>query len=239
MVSTAADERDGMARRQPPAKTMDDDRRTSDLRGRIYDLLRAEIRDGRHAEDIVFGEHAIARAFSVSRTPAREALALLARRGMLVPRRRGFEFPRFTPREIDEIFEVRLLLEPWAMRGVARSAAPEDRRRLAEACAEDLGEAFVPGSPEAVAALDRVQRRLSALVANPVLADLAERHADKVAVHVAALLRDPAEAERGRGAAAAIVTAVARGDGPDTERLTVARLDALRDALRRRAEEGS
>lgn len=83
---------------------MDDDRRTSDLRGRIYDLLRAEIRDGRHAEDIVFGEHAIARAFSVSRTPAREALALLARRGMLVPRRRGFEFPRFTPREIDEIF---------------------------------------------------------------------------------------------------------------------------------------
>jgi DNA-binding FadR family transcriptional regulator len=134
---------------------------------------------------------------------------------------------------------VRLLLEPWAMRGVARSAAPEDRRRLAEACAEDLGEAFVPGSPEAVAALDRVQRRLSALVANPVLADLAERHADKVAVHVAALLRDPAEAERGRGAAAAIVTAVARGDGPDTERLTVARLDALRDALRRRAEEGS
>lgn len=214
---------------------MHDDRPTSDLRTRIYDLLKGEIRQGRHRADVVFGEHAVARAFAVSRTPAREALALLARRGMLVPRRRGFEFPRFDAREIDEIFEVRAMLEPWALRGVARCATPAERRDLAEAARRDLRDAFEPGSPVAAEAIDRVHRRLLALVANPVLVDLVERHADLVAVHVAALLREAAVAAEARRAVTEIVAAVVRGDEPDVERLAAAHLRRLRAALIERA----
>ncbi len=215
---------------------MPEDRRNPDLRSRIYDLLRTEIRTGHHAADVVFGEHAVARAFSVSRTPAREALALLARRGMVVPRRRGFEFPRFSAREIEEIFEVRLMLEPSAIRSVARGASPEDRRRLAGLAADALAPA-APLEVEATAsAVDRVFAELFALVDNPLLVDLVERHADLVAVRVAALLREPAAAAEARRAAAAVIDAVVRGDEPEAERRSADRLKKLGAALAERAD---
>ena len=56
----------------------------------------------------------IANEFGVSRMPVREALMQLVHDGMIESTSRGFVLRRYSDREIEEIFEIRRLLEPAA-----------------------------------------------------------------------------------------------------------------------------
>jgi len=106
--------------------------RVADLRQQVYDALKARIIEGGFAIDARFQEIALAEELGVSRTPVREALAMLVRDGLLVPAARGFVFPRFSPKDITECMEIRLLLEPYAMRRMVEHSTPEVMRDLAQ-----------------------------------------------------------------------------------------------------------
>jgi len=84
--------------------------------------MRQSIRGGRVRAGDRLQEIALAKVLGVSRTPVREALALLARDGLAVPNGRGYVVTGVSPKDIDDIFELRRLLEPAAMRDAVNAA---------------------------------------------------------------------------------------------------------------------
>lgn len=85
------------------------------LSGRVADMLRESIVLGyvEPGEDLVESE--LARSMGVSRGPVREALARLAREGLVVQRRhRSAQAAKWTAKDIEEIHTLRLALEQLA-----------------------------------------------------------------------------------------------------------------------------
>jgi DNA-binding GntR family transcriptional regulator len=95
--------------------------RPAGLADRVYNQLRDnigshQIRPGERLQEV-----GLAAQLGVSRTPVREALARLESEGMIVVEGRGFVVPELTDADIEEIYELRFLLEPAA----AKSAVGE------------------------------------------------------------------------------------------------------------------
>jgi DNA-binding GntR family transcriptional regulator len=84
------------------------------LRQRTYEILRSQIGQGKIRPGQRLVETSVAVELGISRTPVREALALLAREGLLVPTTRGFVLPEVTAADVAEIYQLRRLLEPAA-----------------------------------------------------------------------------------------------------------------------------
>ncbi len=97
-------------------KTLD---RPRSLTDRVYLTLRENLRSGRMPSGHALQEAAVAAQLGVSRTPVREALARLASEGLLDTYGRSFVVPTLSENDIDDIYELRLLLEPEALRQVA------------------------------------------------------------------------------------------------------------------------
>jgi DNA-binding GntR family transcriptional regulator len=79
--------------------------------------LREEILSGAIASGTRLGEAELATRLSVSRTPIREALSRLAAEGLVeIQPNRGARVATWSTGQLREIFELRLLLEPAAVR---------------------------------------------------------------------------------------------------------------------------
>ncbi len=84
-------------------------------------LLRAEILDGTSAPGALLAESAVAKRLGVSRVPVREALFALEREGLVEFSPTGRAFVKaLTPQDFEELYVLRLALEPLA----SRLAAP-------------------------------------------------------------------------------------------------------------------
>lgn len=104
--------------RLPAAQT------TSDL---IANVLRAEIAGGGISPGKPLRQEEIASRFGVSRIPVREALRLLEAEGLLVIHANRGAFVRsFTPEEVEEVYDLRLMLEPDLIRRSVAKMTPED-----------------------------------------------------------------------------------------------------------------
>lgn len=89
------------------------------LGDRVYVTLREHLCSGWVPSGQPLQEAALAAQLGVSRTPVREALARLASEGLLGSDGRSFVVPSLSEADIDDIYELRLLLEPEALRQVA------------------------------------------------------------------------------------------------------------------------
>jgi DNA-binding GntR family transcriptional regulator len=79
--------------------------------------LRDEILSGALESGARLGEAELASRLSVSRTPIREALSRLAAEGLVeIQPNRGARVATWTAEQLREIFELRLRLEPYAVR---------------------------------------------------------------------------------------------------------------------------
>lgn len=111
--------------------------------GRLVLKLRELILSGELAPGQRVAEVALAERLSVSRTPVRHALAVLAREGLLTAAgARGFLVREFTLKDILDAIELRGTLEGMAARLVAESSLDGDVARRLEACIVE-GEAIV------------------------------------------------------------------------------------------------
>jgi len=114
----------------PALKPID---RPAGLADQVYKTLREYL--GGHV--IVPGqrlqEAPLALTLGVSRTPVREALARLESEGLIAADGRSFVVPVLSDADIDEIYELRGLLEPAALAQAASSGA--DANALAELAA--------------------------------------------------------------------------------------------------------
>ena len=88
--------------------------KSKSLRERVYDIYRERITTGQITHDDRMVDMEIAAELGISRMPVREALMQLVHEGMLESSSRGFVLRRFSDLEIEEIFEIRSLLEPAA-----------------------------------------------------------------------------------------------------------------------------
>lgn len=87
----------------------------SSLCDKVYEFLRDQIMSGKLPPDTKLPENDLADNLQVSRAPIREALNMLVNDGFVirVPRRGAVVAP-VTRKEIDENWEIRKLLEPYA-----------------------------------------------------------------------------------------------------------------------------
>jgi DNA-binding GntR family transcriptional regulator len=100
----------------------------------VFQLIRADIMSLRIPPDTRISIDSLARELGVSQTPIREALSMLEAIG-LVTRRHFVGYcsaPQLNRRQLDELYEVRLLIEPYAARCAAErmDAAGVERLRL-------------------------------------------------------------------------------------------------------------
>jgi len=159
-------------------------KRPSPTRGSIAQSMHQDLRkgvlQGRWHPGHTLVEHGVAREYGVSRAPAREALKLLEREGlvMAVPRR-GYVVSTITVRQIRELFDLRLVLEREAAVRAARVATPEDIARL-EAL---VGDPYLPGDQESYTRFLGQNRAFHSAVARLT-------RNDRLAVLVEALLEE-------------------------------------------------
>lgn len=91
-----------------------------------YQLIRDEILSGRRASGEWLREGEMAEWTGVSRTPVREALRRLTAEGLVrYERHRGVQVQNWSVRDVDEIFSLRSVLEPWGCRLAALSGTAD------------------------------------------------------------------------------------------------------------------
>lgn len=108
------------------------------------DLIREAIMDGRLRPGQRLTEEGLARDLRISRTPVREALRVLQTEGLVdwAPYQ-GSSVRSYDAGDIDDMYELRALLEGHAARRAAQRITREDVARLRESCdrLEAIGDA--------------------------------------------------------------------------------------------------
>jgi DNA-binding GntR family transcriptional regulator len=85
-----------------------------------YRLIRDQIMTGERTGGEWLREGEMAESTGVSRTPVREALRRLTAEGLVrYERHRGVQVQNWNVRDLDEIFSLRSVLEPWGCRAAA------------------------------------------------------------------------------------------------------------------------
>ena len=112
------------------------------LRETVRDTLRTRIFEGHYAPGTRLVERDLAAEFSVSRLPVREALRMLRQEGLISDRgARGAEVSSLSPKDVEDLFDVRQSLEVLACRLAAKRATKDDLAYLKRLL--DNAEAFL------------------------------------------------------------------------------------------------
>lgn len=155
--------------------------RPEPLGDRVYATLRGYLRAGRIPTGQPLQEAVLAAQLGVSRTPVREALARLASEGLVLAEGRSFTVPGLVVGDIEDIYALRFLLEPEAVKLVA-SSKPE-RKQLApiRKALEDMAAAHEAGNGAAfMDANYRYRDAWTALVPNQRLVRAIRLYAEHV-----------------------------------------------------------
>ncbi|MCF1595496.1 GntR family transcriptional regulator [Streptomyces muensis] len=89
------------------------------LRQEITETLRGAVIAGEMTPGVVYSAPSLAEQFGVSPTPVREALLDLAKEGLVeVVRNKGFRVTALSAKELDDITELRALIEPPTVRRI-------------------------------------------------------------------------------------------------------------------------
>ncbi len=197
-------------------------------------ILSGELRPG---ERLV--ETDLARTFGTSRGPVRDALAELARVGLVsVVNRRGAFVASMSDTDIDELYSLRLALELLAVRRAAPTATDNDVASI-DAALADLHAALDSGDPRSVADADmRFHRTIVAAAGHRRLLEAWEVFADQTALVMQELNVTRPDVQSNPGGHAEIAAAFAARDAERAAAALAAHLDAARESMLGRAVGG-
>jgi DNA-binding GntR family transcriptional regulator len=134
------------------------------LREHAYKRIHAKLLAGELPAGHVLSEHSLAREIGISRTPIREAIRRLEQEGILeqVPRY-GTIVRHPERRDLEELYQLREALEPYAVAQVAGRLSPQDLGMLGRLCDEiQVIAAMVKKAPRPVVDAALMRRLLSA-----------------------------------------------------------------------------
>lgn len=115
------------------------------IRDTVTRALRSAIISGEMQPEQVYSAPALGATFGVSATPIREAMLDLEREGLVVPvRNRGFRVTEVSRHDLEEVTELRMMLEPPAV-AKATPVVPDDAFPGLRAQAEAIVEAAARG----------------------------------------------------------------------------------------------
>lgn len=101
------------------------------IRNQIYKIIRNSLWRGEYAPGQRLQEVELANLLHVSRSPVREALKQLVSDGLVIEiPNKGVYVKKFTVQDIDEIFDVRLMLESYAIRRSPQYMSDGQRAQL-------------------------------------------------------------------------------------------------------------
>jgi DNA-binding GntR family transcriptional regulator len=182
-----------------------------------YSLIRDDILTGRHAPGERLGEAELAELTETSRTPVREALRQLEMEGLVeVLPHRGARVTAWTAADLEEIYDLRAMLEAFAADRAASRIEPAELDRMAGLC-DLMDQAAAPGAGQdldrladlnaefhgvvrTAAASTRLVTMLTAVVRLPLVVRTFHRYS-------------PADLVRSRGHHRELVAALSAGDG--------------------------
>jgi DNA-binding GntR family transcriptional regulator len=194
----------------------------------VYTSLQTHLRSGAIAAGQPLQEVQLAESLGVSRTPVREAMMRLASEGQLHAHGRSFVVPELSLADVDYIYEVRFLIEPAALRGIAALAADPAVRAPVDAA---LADAVAAHKAEDAAAFREAAARFRAawlaLVPNPRLVRVIEQYSDHMQHIRAMTLGDPKVRAIVLKGLKQVAAALAKGDG---EAAAAAMYENLRQA---------
>jgi DNA-binding GntR family transcriptional regulator len=150
--------------------------RSGSLREQVTRALEAAVIAGELQPGIIYSAPALAERFGVSATPVREAMLDLVGEGMVEPvRNRGFRVVEVSEADLDQISQIRLLVEVPTMGQVAKLLTAEKIAEL-NALGQAIEEAAQEGNLIDYLDCDRkFHAQLIAAIANPRLTDLVDR----------------------------------------------------------------
>jgi len=199
-----------------PTLQLPADARSGDLSltDAVVEAVRVGVQQRELVPDEVYSVYQLADLLGVSRSPVREAMLRLAELGLVeIARNRGFRVVLPTSHDVEEIFEIRLALEPAAAARAATRGCPalnDHLATMAAAAARGDEPAFwaadralhravlvAAGNRRAAAVVEQL-RATTALLGPPTTAtgrSLTEIHAEHEPIVVAVLAGDAPEAE--------------------------------------------
>jgi DNA-binding GntR family transcriptional regulator len=198
------------------------------------EAIRASILDGRFAPGERLLEMQLAQSLGISRGPLREALNLLEKDGIIhsIPRRGKF-VQTFDMRTIDEVYSLRRVLEPFAVRLAIEDARDETMKRLPPAY-QVMRKAVDADDARLFARLDiAFHRRIVELASHSLLARAWLENIDgklQIILNVTTMTHRPlSDALRSH---VTIMTAVEAGDAAGAEAVMRAHIDEAWDRAR-------
>lgn len=103
------------------------------LSGKVFHKLQDDILSGRYKVDDELKEKAIGDELGVSRTPVREALRQLELQGLVtITPNKGAHVTGFSKQDLNDIYEIRSVLEGLCAKWAAVKATPEQIEELEE-----------------------------------------------------------------------------------------------------------
>ncbi len=155
--------------------------RDSSMQNQAYQFIRKKIESCEYAPNDMLSESLLREELGFSRTPVREAIGRLAQEGLVrVYPKRGIMVSSISIGDIHQIFEVRSLVEPYAL------SAYHDKLNLSEI--ERFSEAFhayAGGEDDIYGIDDRFHETLISAMENDYLLELYDRiHVQSVRLRV-------------------------------------------------------
>ena len=202
------------------------------LTQRIYYRLREMIESGSLRPGARLDEQSLADQMSVSRTPLREAIGRLAREGLIENRPYRGNFVRtFTTKQVNDLYEVRRVLEGLAVR-LAVPKLSGEYLSLLRSILDDIQEALERGDIAGYGAADqRFHDALAQLAGNETLIESIERLRLQIQLVRSIANQDPHVVERTARERPRILAALESRDAELAARLMEEHIDGVRRAV--------
>ncbi len=125
---------------------------------KTYEVLRQRLVGGHYKPGTQLKEEPLAREFGISRTPVRTALKRLVEDGLATADAgQGIHVAQWSEWDIEETFQLRMLLEPYAASLAAVRGGDEMLARL-KASNEQMAQAIKEGGEQAIARIQEANR---------------------------------------------------------------------------------